>query len=138
MELRIKQLDSRARLPRRAHYRDAGLDMAPVDGAVITPGQTVRMTTGIAAEVPYGHFGLLLPRSSAKEAGLDITGVIDSDYRGPIAISATNIGEGHVHVMGGQFIAQLIIIPCVTPHLTITDDLSETPRGASGFGSSGQ
>lgn len=137
MELRIRLLDDRAKLPRRAHPNDAGLDLAPLEDHMIGPGETRKMRTGIAVEIPTGYFGLLQSRSSAKMNGIDITCVIDSDYRGDVTISAANIGEGFVHVRACQFIAQLIIIPCLSPAISIVPELSETGRGAKGFGSSG-
>lgn len=140
MELRIKQLDDRAKLPRRAHPSDAGLDLAPIVGKgqrVICPGETVKYRTGLAAEIPPGCFGMVVPRSSAKLKGLDVLGVLDSDYRGEIHIVVTNTGNDTEVVEGGQYIAQLIIIPCLSPAISIVPELSETGRGVKGFGSSG-
>ena len=138
-ELRIKILDDRATPPRRAHPTDAGLDLAPIssgDTRRVGPGETSIYRTGIAAEIPTGYFGLVVPRSSAKVRGLSISGVIDSSYRGDIRIVITNASWNTQTIRHGEHIAQLIIIPCETPAITIVNELSQTDRGTSGFGSS--
>lgn len=136
MQLRVKILDERARLPRRAHPNDAGLDLTPLGSWFIWPGQTKKFKTGIAVAIHPGHFGLLVGRSSTKMRGLDIiTSVIDADYRGDVAIVVTNASRDVQRVVQGEFVAQLIILPCETPDLVIVDELSETERGDKGFGS---
>lgn len=137
MELRIKLLDERARLPRRAHPNDAGLDLAPLGGADLTPGETSKLRTGVAVEIPTGYFGMAVPRSSAKARGLDVLGIIDSDYRGEVHIVITNTGWREQIIRPGEFLAQLIIIPVATPCITIVNELSPTARADGGFGSSG-
>jgi dUTP pyrophosphatase len=65
-------------------------------------------------------------------------GVIDAGYRGEIHIIFRNITNEPVHFERGERIAQLMILPCLTPAVVETDELGDTHRGAKGFGSSGR
>jgi dUTP pyrophosphatase len=134
--LQYKKLRTNAQTPRRAHASDAGLDLAPTEHCNLEPSRTVKLGTGIAMAIPKGHVGLLVPRSSAKARGLDIVGIIDPQYRGELTLCVTNIGTQWQEIAREEFLAQLLIIPCVTPSLELCTELDETERGAGGFGSS--
>ena len=139
MILRYKKLTPGAYTPHRAHATDAGLDLAPREEAHIEPGRTVRLDTGLAFAIDDGHVGIIAARSSVTLRGLSVVGVVDSQYRGPVALLVTNVSGVWVHVKAGERLAQLIVMPCVTPSLELVTDLGEeTERGAGGFGSSNE
>lgn len=102
----------------------------------------VKVALGFAAEVPAGYVALLLPRSGtgAKHSvELENTcGLIDEDYRGEwVAFLNTKNGEEFAW-KAGERVLQMVIVPVHTPVLTIVSDLTATPRGVGGFGSTGQ
>ena len=73
MSLRVARLDTRARLPTRAHPGDAGLDLYALKSASLEPGERASIATGIAVEIPPGHAGLVLPRSGlASRHGISV------------------------------------------------------------------
>ncbi len=94
MELRIRRLDERARLPTRAYAGDAGLDLHALEAIRLEPGERAAVGTGIAVEIPDGHAGLVLPRSGlAQRHGIALVnapGLIDSGYRGEIQVLLLN------------------------------------------------
>lgn len=100
--------------------------------------------TGLAIEIPFGYVGLIFPRSSICNADLRLSncvGVIDPDYRGEIKVvfDLRNNESYHPnHYEIENKIAQLVIVPCVTPTLIEVDELSTTARGEGGFGSTGK
>ncbi|WP_439815775.1 dUTP diphosphatase [Zavarzinia sp. CC-PAN008] len=136
--------DHGARIPVQAHEgASAGFDLhACLEAAVTLPGadaQPFRIPTGLRVQIPLGFCGLLVPRSSTGEKGLRLAntvGIIDSDYRGEILVSATTARPGVV-VAPGDRIAQLVIVPVPTLHVEVVDSLDDSPRGAGGFGSTG-
>ncbi len=145
MQLKIKKLRENAVLPKRMTEYSAGYDIAacldePLD---IKPGSTVKVPTGIAAElVCDGSYVLLTyARSSlATKHGLapaNCVGVIDSDYRGEIFIPLHNSSDKPYTVSDGERIAQLIVTPVVFPEIVESAELSDTARGGGGFGSTG-
>lgn len=136
MKLLYRKLHPDAKTPRRAHASDAGLDLAPLSSEWIEPGDTLVMDTGIAVAIPLGYVGLLRARSSARMCSILIDGVIDSGYRGTIKLCVTNAGNISQRMVGGEYIAQLIIAPCALPQLELVTELDETERGEGGFGSS--
>ena len=110
--------------------------------ATIEPGETVWIPTGIALEVPKGCAGLVYARSSmGVKRGLapaNKVGVIDSDYRGEIRVVLLNHGKQVQTVEHGERVAQFLITPVLTPAYMEVDSLSDTNRGAGGFGSTGK
>ena len=107
----------------------------------ISPHETKLIGTGIAVSVPGGYFGGVFARSglSAKE-GLrpaNCTGVIDADYRGEVMVSLHNDSEEPRTIEPLQKIAQLLILPFLEVEFDEVEALSETVRGANGFGSTG-
>lgn len=123
---------------------DAGLDLAftPEDGMSVPlrPGQLVMAQTGIALAIPEGYAGLVLPRSGLGKIGIrprNTPGLIDSGYRGEVIVLLENAGSSNHAIAPGDRIAQLVIVPVLTPTVEIVAELDETERGEQGFGSSG-
>ena len=142
--IRIKKLHPNAQLPTYGSAEAAGADLyACLDGdAVIEPGKTVFIPTGLAMEIPKGCAGLIYARSSmgAKRglAPANKVGVIDSDYRGQVMVALHNHGETSQTVTCGERIAQLLVTPVYTPGFLEANELDDTRRGTGGFGSTGR
>jgi dUTP pyrophosphatase len=138
-QLFVKKMIPDAILPTRAHADDAGLDLYAFENGVIAPGGGLLARTGIAIALPAGTVGLVADRSSIAKRGVKTSGgVIDAGYRGEIHIVFRNITTEEVRFERGERIAQLLILPCLTPAVLEATDLDETHRGAKGFGSSGR
>ena len=141
--IRVKKLSPNAILPAYGSAEAAGADLyACLDAPVqIQPGETFWVPTGIALEVPKGCAGLIYARSSmgAKRglAPANKVGVIDSDYRGEIRVVLLNHSKQVQSIEPGERVAQLIITPVLTPAYEECEDLTDTDRGAGGFGSTG-
>lgn len=141
--IRVKKLHPKAILPTYGSAEAAGADLyACLDEAVtISPGESAFIPTGIAMEVPVGCAGLIYARSGlACKRGLapaNKVGVIDSDYRGQIVVVLYNHGSQPQTIENGERIAQMVITPVLTPAYTQVDELSDSDRGAGGFGSTG-
>ncbi|HEY7256696.1 MAG TPA: dUTP diphosphatase [Solirubrobacterales bacterium] len=143
MDLRVKRLKDEARLPRRAHDGDAGLDLHASEAAHLGPGERWSVGTGIAIEVPEGNAGLVLPRSGlAREHGIALVnapGLIDAGYRGEVRVLLLNTDPAETfRIEVGDRIAQLVIAPIAAADVVEAEALSETARGNGGFGSSGR
>lgn len=142
MNLRIARLDERARLPTRAHDGDAGLDLHALEEVLLAPGQRASVPTGIAVEIPPGQAGLVLPRSGlAARHGISVVnapGLIDSGYRGEVRVLLLNTDrEQPFAVTAGDRIAQLVLVRVELPMAIEVASLTDSERGAGGFGSSG-
>lgn len=141
--MNIKKISNKAIIPTYGSKNAAGMDMYSIDTVTIEPGQTVMVHTGICMEIPDGYYGALYPRSGlATKRGLRLAncvGVIDSDYRGEVIAALYNDSVAPQEIREGDRIAQLIISPYVRPDtLNEVDDLSDTDRGAGGFGHTGE
>ena len=142
--IRVKKLSPQAILPTYGSAGAAAADLyACLETPVtIQPGQTVFIPTGISVEIPAGCAGLIYARSSmgAKRglAPANKVGVIDSDYRGQIQVVLLNHSQTVQTVSPGERIAQMIITPVLTPAYEDAEELSDTDRGAGGFGSTGK
>ena len=140
----VKKLNPRARLPHYGSEFAAGADLcACLDAPVsIAPGETVMIHTGLAMEIPVGFAGLVYARSGlASKRGLapaNKVGVVDADYRGELMVALHNHSSQSQTVEDGERIAQLVITPFLTAQFMETDTLSDTARGAGGFGSTGR
>lgn len=140
----IRLLREGAQMPTYGSAEAAGADLyACLEQEVtIAPGETVMIPTGVAMELPVGLVGLIYARSGlATKRGLapaNKVGVIDSDYRGELLVSLHNHGAVAQTVAHGERVAQLVIAPYVTAQFEVTDTLSDTARGAGGFGSTGK
>ena len=142
--IKVKKLRQGAQLPTYGTEFSAGADLyacleAPV---TIAPGETKKIPTGLAMEIPVGHAGLIYARSSmGTKKGLapaNKVGVIDSDYRGEFMVFLLNHGTEVQTVENGDRIAQLVVTPVFTPGFVEATELSDTVRGEGGFGSTGR
>lgn len=140
----VKKLDEKAVLPTYGSPYAAGADLyALVDGeTVIMPHETKLVRTGLAMEIPEGYAGLIYARSGlASKRGLapaNKVGVVDADYRGEVMVALHNHSDKEQKIEAGERIAQLVIAPFLKAEFDETDELSETVRGAGGFGSTGK
>jgi len=140
LELKIKKIDSAAKLPLRAHSYDAGIDIFSLDRIVVEPGKRVSIRTGISIEIPEGYVGLVWDKSgiAIKEGLKTIGGVIDSAYRGEVLIGMVNIGINNYVFEKGHKVAQLLIQKVEFPEIIEVSELSNSSRGDKGFGSTGK
>jgi dUTP pyrophosphatase len=144
MNMNIKLLNENAKIPTRGSEYSAGYDLyAAIDKPLIIPvGETRKVDTGVAIECPIGYFGAIYARSGlATKRGLrpaNCVGVADSDYRGGVVVALHNDSLEPQTIEPGERIAQLIISPYLNVDLEVVDELSDTVRGASGFGDSGR
>ena len=143
MKINLKKLTPEAKLPAYGTEYSAGLDLYNLNApAEILPGETVMIHTGIAMEIPEGYCGLIFARSGlATKRGLapaNKVGVIDADYRGEIMIPLLNHSKVTATVDAGERVAQLAIVPFLKVEFEETDELTDTARGTSGFGSTGK
>jgi dUTP pyrophosphatase len=140
IELKIKKLHPNAVIPSYAKPGDAGLDLVAVREYWDEANTMVTYETGLAIEIPEGHVGLLFPRSSVSKTTLNLAnsvGVIDSGYRGPIMFKFRYLEEGNVYEIGDR-VGQLIVLPYPEVLITEVSELSDSERGAGGFGSTGK
>ena len=121
----------------------AGADLCALlnEPLTIPAGKFAMVPTGLFFEIPEGYEVQARPRSGlAAKNGvtvLNTPGTIDSDYRGEIKVILINLGESDFTINSGDRIAQMIVAPVTQATFSITDSLSETERGAGGFGSTG-
>ena len=142
MRVEFQRLSGEARAPERSHEHDAGWDLRASEAAAIGPGERASVGTGIAVAIPEGCAGLVLPRSGlAARHGIALTnapGLIDAGYRGEVRILLLNTDRSEpFEITVGDRIAQLVIVDLPEVEFAETAELTETTRGAAGFGSSG-
>ena len=128
--------------PMRSFDGDAGYDLAACEDVVIRPGEVADVPTGIHVEMPDGVWAMITGRSSTirKRGLLVTTGIIDNGYRGELFYAVLNPSNQAHPVKRGDRLAQLIFFPLIEFerwHLTFRTDLTSTPRGVEGFGSTG-
>ncbi len=141
MKIPVQPSDAMYHEPRFAHAGDAGADLTAASGTVIPAGGRALVGTGFAVAIPAGHAGLVMPRSGlAIREGVTVVnapGLIDSGYRGEVKVALINHGSDDFVVQRGDRIAQLVVIAVPDVEFSLVDDLSESARGAGGFGSTG-
>ena len=141
--MKLKLLTDTARLPRRITDGSAGYDLSAdlTQPEEIAPGEVRMLRTGVAVALPAGTVGLVFGRSGlGVRHGIvpaNAVGVIDADYRGELMVGLRNQGSTPYMVQPGERIAQLVVVPVLTPELEPVPDLGETARGENGFGSTG-
>lgn len=143
MNLKVKRIgDHNLPAPERASDGAAAFDLRAAEDTKLHGMVPVKVPTGFAWEIPPGHVGLLLPRSSwgvkYRFRLANTMGVIDSDYRGEILVAGHIMGTESYQILAGDRLAQLVIVqaPCLS--LSEVSELSSTERGTGGFGSTGK
>ena len=142
VNVHIKLLDPELPAPAYAKPGDAGADLRSRVDFELEPGERALVPTGVAIALPEGYVGLVHPRSGlATKNGITIVnapGTVESGYRGELMVTLINTDKTKsFHVQRGDRIAQLVIQKYEHATFTVVDELDQTERGSSGFGSSG-
>ena len=145
VEISVKRLPHNTNLPLPEYEtaQSAGMDLpAAIDSPMtLSPGEHAMVPTGLAIALPAGYEAQIRPRSGlAARNGvtvLNTPGTIDADYRGELKVILINLGTEPFEIERGMRIAQMVVAPVTQGKLTEVDDLSDTARGAGGFGSTG-
>jgi dUTP pyrophosphatase len=119
------------------HPGDVGFDMEAVETVWLAPGQMADIPLGVAVELPVGRWGDLRHRSSTpRKLGVMVhNGTIDNGYRGELFALTQNLGEFDTVIKAGTRFAQLVLFTCEVPITEQVEELTESVRGESGFGS---
>ena len=135
--IKIYKLTESAIMPRLGTEGAAGYDLFSDENEVIMPLARSAIKTGVSTEMQPSAVGIIKPRSGlAVKQGIDVlAGVIDSDFRGEIKVVLINLGAEPVVINKGQAIAQILFMPVLHNVVEATGQISETVRGAGGFGS---
>ena len=141
MKIKVKKINEDAIVPKYSKIGDAGLDLTAVKITGNTTFQVI-YDTGLAFEIPDGYVGLIFPRSSICNYELELSnsvGVVDSGYRGTIkfVFNKTN-GLDSLKYKVGDRIGQLLILPYPEIERVEADELNDSERGYTGFGSTGK
>lgn len=147
--LKVRILDARIGgewpLPAYATPGSAGLDLrAALEVAlVLAPGQTELIPTGLSIHLADPTLAaVILPRSGlGHKHGIvlgNLVGLIDSDYQGPLMVSAWNRSDTAFAIQPGERIAQLVVVPVVQVEFEVVADFQQSSRGAGGFGHTGR
>ena len=144
MKIKVKRVSELAVIPTRGSSYAAGYDLyaAVLAEVKLAPHTTAKIDTGLQFELPDGYFAGIFARSGiATREGLrpaNCVGICDSDYRGNYLVAIHNDSDSERVITPGEKIAQMIVLPYLELDFEETEELTETSRGAGGFGSTGQ
>lgn len=144
MKIRVKRVSVSAVIPSYGSEFAAGCDLyADIpEETVIEPHKTVMVDTGLQFELPEGHFAGIFARSglAARESlrPANCVGICDSDYRGNYIVAIHNDGDVPRVIKPHEKIAQMVVMAYIPLEFEEADELSDTSRGAGGFGSTGK
>lgn len=142
MQIRIVNKSNNP-LPHYATIASAGVDLKAnlENEIVLKPMERAIVPTGLFMEIPVGYEAQVRPRSGlAIKKGITVLntpGTIDADYRGEIMVILINLSNEDFVIQHGERIAQMVIASHEQAEWKLVEDLSETYRGAGGFGSTG-
>lgn len=140
--IKFKKLHADAKLPAYQTPGAAGFDFYSVEDVTLRRGQVALVSTGLSCEIPPGFELQVRCRSGlAAKFGIFLVngiGTIDSDYRGEIKIILSTIQDEPVQLKAGERVAQGVLASYVSAEIAETENLSESQRGAGGFGSTGR
>ncbi len=149
MKLKFKILDSRIGsnfpIPKHQTSGSAGIDLIACidDEMILDPNESTIISSGIAIFIEdSGYAGIVIPRSGlGAKKGLvcgNLTGLIDSDYQGPLSISLWNRSDEPISINPGDRVAQLVVLKVNQVELEQVEEFTESERGEMGFGSTGK
>lgn len=137
--VKIKKLNSDAKIPIYATPEAAGFDIYSLQDITLQPGETTKVPTGVVFEVPQGFYLRVEDRSGMALKGIHkVGGIVDSDYRGELFIVLHNSKKEPYKIEKHDRIAQCVITPVHQAQFDLTESLSETQRGSGGFHSTGK
>lgn len=137
MKLKV-MVESGGIVPTRAHKTDAGLDLYAVADSVVPAYGAAVFDTYVHVAIPEGYVGFVKSKSSLMAQRITTDGTIDSGYTGSIRVVLFNHSNLSQKIEAGQKIAQLVILPIITPEVELVGYLDKTERGSGGFGSTGK
>lgn len=148
MKLQVKKLNPNATIPTRGSAKASGLDLYALEDVAFNVGDIKLVKTGIAFGIPEGYEVQVRPRSGISlKTGLIIRnspGTLDQDYTGECGVimqlipdKSGDFTESYT-IKKGDRIAQAVLCPVVLPEVEEVEELSDTVRGAGGFGSTGK
>ena len=146
MILLFKKLEHfKGEIPKYETSGASGMDIrAQLEGKTLTlkKGERMMIPTGLSFEIPKGFEIQVRPRSGlAAKQGISVVntpGTVDADYRGEVKVILINLGSDDVEIKDQDRIAQFVVCPVIQAELKEMGELSETARGAGGFGSTGK
>lgn len=144
IELKIQKIDENAQIPQYQTEGAAGMDLCACLKEPITlkPLERKLIPTGFKMELPHGYEAQVRPRSGMSiKHGITLVncvGTIDEDYRGEVCVPAINLSNEAFTINTGDRIAQMVIAPVTKADISVVAELSDTQRGAGGFGSTGK
>lgn len=123
-----------------AKHLDAGMDLCSTERVVLVPGIPATISTGIALEIPEGYVGLIWDKSGLSvRNGLKVLGgVIDAGYRGEVLVGMINLSQNDYIFEIGNKVAQILFQKIEHVTVEVVDELADSDRGETGFGSSGK
>jgi dUTP pyrophosphatase len=138
----VDVLISSSTIPEVAHPGDAGADLQSVEALTLLPGERATIGTGVSIALPEGYLAFIVPRSGlAAKHGITVVnspGTVDAGYRGEIRVTLLNTDTSRpFEIAIGDRIAQMIVMPFVSPNFIAVKELPASVRGEGGFGSSG-
>lgn len=140
----VKKLENfKGALPAYESTHASGFDLRAQLSAPITlkPGERAMVPTGLSFEIPPGFEIQVRPRSGwAAKKGITVVnspGTVDADYRGEVKVALVNLGQESMEIQDQDRMAQAVLCPVYKAELMEVAELSDTLRGAGGFGSTG-
>lgn len=145
MQVKIKKWPHfKGELPAYQSHGASGFDVRAQLEKPITlkPMERAMVPTGLTFEIPVGYEIQCRPRSGlAAKQGLSVLntpGTIDADYRGEVKVILINLGQEPITINDQERCAQFVICPIIQASFQVVEELSDTARGAGGFGSTGK
>lgn len=136
--MRVK-LDKGAYMPERAYTTDAGADLKTPYGFTLWHNEKKVIDTGVHIEIPAGFVGMVKSKSGLMcNCGITTDGTVDAGYTGSIRVWLKNNSHYAKVFKPGDKIAQLVILPIITPDFEQVDEITGGERQANGFGSTGK
>jgi dUTP pyrophosphatase len=140
VKLKIKRLNTSAKLPTKANPLDEGWDLYSNETTLVPAHGVKAIKTGVCVEFPSTHWGQIEGRSgiAARSGVSPIGGIVDSGYRGEIGVILMNPTDSHLTIQNGDKIAQMVVRQHIESEIEEVAEVGETVRGDKGFGSSGK